>query len=108
MNKTFKNIIQYTLFFGVGTGILWWLYTSQNTAFQAQLSLENKTPYPLYIKLINDFKSANFFWLGMTLAAFTFSNYSRAVRWDMLMTPLGFTPKTSNSFFAESYNFCVV
>ena len=105
MKKTFFTILRYVLFFGVGSGILWWLYTSQNTAFQAQLRLENKTPYPLYQKLFNDFKSANFFWLGMTLAAFTLSNYSRAKRWNMLMTPLGFTPKMSNSFFAVNISY---
>ncbi len=105
MKKTLFTILRYALFFGAGTGILLWLYTAQNTAFQAQLRLENKMPYPLYQKLFNDFKSANFFWLGMTLAAFTFSNYSRAKRWNMLMTPLGFTPKMSNSFFAVNISY---
>ncbi len=105
VKKTLLTILRYTLFFGVGSGILWWLYISQNTAFQAQLRLENKTPYPLYQKLINDFRSANFFWLAMTLAAFTFSNFSRAKRWNMLITPLGFTPKTSNSFFAVNISY---
>ncbi len=105
VKKTLLTILRYTLFFGVGSGILWWLYISQNTAFQAQLRLENKTPYPLYQKLINDFRSANFFWLMMTLAAFTFSNFSRAKRWNMLITPLGFTPKTSNSFFAVNISY---
>lgn len=105
MKKTLSTIFQYALFFGVGSAILWWLYTTQNTAFQAQLKLENKQPYPFYIKLFNDFKSANFFWLMMTLLAFSFSNYSRAVRWNMLMTPLGFTPSTLNSFFAVNISY---
>ena len=51
-------------------------------------------------KLKNDFFSANGFWVTMALLCFTLSNFSRAIRWNLLLNPLGYQPKLSNSFFA--------
>jgi glycosyltransferase 2 family protein len=82
-----------------------WLYNSQNAAFQEGLRLKGQTPYPLSTKLFNDFLSVKIIWLVMTLLAFSFSNYSRAVRWNMLMRPLGYHPKDYNSFFAVNISY---
>ncbi|MCB0545892.1 MAG: flippase-like domain-containing protein, partial [Saprospiraceae bacterium] len=49
-------------------------------------------------KVLNDFASANYFWIFLTLLAFTFSNLSRAIRWNMLLRPLGYKPRLSNAF----------
>ncbi len=100
-----RNILKYALFFGVGSAIMVWLYSSQNNAFQSQLKLEGKVAYPLYEKIIADFKSIRIAWLLLVFAAFTQSNYSRAVRWRMLMEPLGFVPKTLNCFYAVNVTY---
>lgn len=100
-----RNILKYALFFGVGSAIMVWLYSSQNNAFQSQLKLEGKVAYPLYEKIIADFKSIRIAWLLLIFAAFTQSNYSRAVRWRMLMEPLGFVPKTLNCFYAVNVTY---
>lgn len=100
-----RSIFKYALFFGVGSAIMIWLYSSQNNAFQSQLKLEGKVAYPLYQKIIADFKSIHVAWLLLVFAAFTQSNYSRAVRWRMLMEPLGFVPKTLNCFYAVNVTY---
>lgn len=105
MKKILNNILKFALFAGVGVVIMWWFYKNQNTAFQEQLRLEGKQPYPLINKIIDDFKSVNLFWIGMTLLAFSISNWSRAVRWNMLIYPLGHHPKTLNSFFAVNISY---
>lgn len=105
MKKTLLNILKFSLFLAIGVAILWWFYNNQNTAFQAQLVLEGKQPYPLIDKLIQDFRSVNLFWVAMTLLAFSISNYSRAVRWNMLIKPLGHKPKDLNSFFAVNISY---
>ncbi len=105
MKELVKKIFKYALFFGVGTAIMVWLYNSQNNAFQAQLKLEGKAAYPLFQKIIADFKSINLAWLLLVFAAFTQSNISRAIRWRMLMEPLGFKPKTRNCFYAVNVTY---
>ncbi len=82
-----------------------WLYNSQNAAFQEQLRLDGKPPRPFINKLIDDFRSVNVFWIFMTLVTFSISNWSRAIRWNMLIRPLGYQPKTLNSFFAVNISY---
>ena len=90
---------------GIGIAIMVWLYNSQNDAFQEQLRLDGKPPRPFINKLIDDFRSVNVLWIGMTLLAFSISNWSRAIRWNMLIHPLGYQPKTLNAFFAVNISY---
>jgi glycosyltransferase 2 family protein len=105
MKKSVVQVLKFSLFLGIGLAIMIWLYNGQNTAFQEQLRLDNKQPYPLIHKIWDDFKSVNLFWIGMTLLAFSISNWSRALRWNMLIEPLGHQPKTINSFFAVNISY---
>ena len=105
LKKIILNILKFSLFLGVGVAIMAWFYRGQNAAFQEELRLHNVEPYPLINKLINDFRSANLFWIAATLVAFSISNWSRAIRWNMLIQPLGYRPKTSNAFFAVNISY---
>lgn len=105
MKKHLISILKYSLFLGIGIAIMVWLYNSQNDAFQEQLRLDGKPPRPFINKLIDDFRSVNVFWIGMTLLAFSISNWSRAIRWNMLIHPLGYQPKTLNAFFAVNISY---
>jgi glycosyltransferase 2 family protein len=105
VKKILINILKFLGFLSIGIAIMAWLYNSQNAAFQEGLRLKGQTPYPLSTKLFNDFLSVKIFWLVMTLLAFSFSNYSRAVRWNMLMRPLGYRPSDLNSFFAVNISY---
>ncbi|MFK7809293.1 MAG: YbhN family protein, partial [Saprospiraceae bacterium] len=100
MNKTLSNILKFLVFLGVGVTILYLLYQNQDAAYRAQCELDgiSEDQCSLMQKLIDDFKSTNYFWILMVLLAFTISNISRAIRWNMLIRPLGYMPKLVNSF----------
>ncbi len=105
MNKSVSQFLKFSLFLGIGLAIMTWLYNGQNTAFQEQLRLDGRQSYPLIRKIFDDFRSVNLFWIGTTLLAFSISNWSRALRWNMLIEPLGHQPKTLNSFFAVNISY---
>ncbi len=105
MKKSVGQFLKFSLALGIGLAIMTWLYNGQNAAFQEQLRLDGKQPYPLIRKILDDFKSVNLFWIGTTLLAFSISNWSRAIRWNMLIEPLGHQPKTLNSFFAVNISY---
>jgi glycosyltransferase 2 family protein len=105
VNQNLKKALQFLLFLSIGVAILLWFYNAQNDAYQAQLRLENKPALPLWAKLWADFQTVKPGWVLLTLACFTFSNYSRAVRWNMLIRPLGYEPKVWNAFFAVNISY---
>lgn len=85
MNKRLVSALQYLLVFGLGFFLIWWqlrsLNAEQEKAFRTALKHAN---YWLIIPIVL-----------MTIAA----HLSRAIRWKILMEPLEFYPKTSNTFF---------
>ncbi|MBC6994207.1 lysylphosphatidylglycerol synthase transmembrane domain-containing protein [Neolewinella lacunae] len=100
MNRSLANALKFLLFIGVGFGILYFMYRSQQAAYLAQCQLEG-TPEDecrLLDKLVADFRGARVFWLLMTLVAFSLSNLSRAIRWNMLLRTFGKTPRLINAF----------
>jgi glycosyltransferase 2 family protein len=99
MSPTIKKILQFFFFLGIGSFILWMVYKSQNTAFQEQCRLDGvpTDKCSLLDKLITDFSSVNLWWILAVLGAFTLSNLFRAARWQMLLAPMGYQAKLSNS-----------
>ncbi|MCX8211607.1 MAG: lysylphosphatidylglycerol synthase transmembrane domain-containing protein [Lewinella sp.] len=100
MNKNLANALKFLLFIGVGFGILFLMYRSQQTAYLEQCKLDG-TPADqcsLLGKLVADFKSANPLWLIMTLVAFSVSNLSRGLRWNMMLRTFGNKPRLINAF----------
>ena len=102
MNKTLKSILQFLIFFGVGFSILFFLYKRNNAAYQDQCKLDGipLDECSLFEKIVTDFQEADFFWLGMVIVVYLLSNVSRALRWKMLLKPLGYNIKFWNSFHA--------
>ena len=100
MNKQLANALKFLLFVGVGFGILFLMYRSQQAAYLLQCRLDGVPDgqCSLLDKLAADFRSANAFWLLMTLICFCVSNLSRALRWNMMLRVFGSTPKLSNAF----------
>ncbi|NJC27197.1 lysylphosphatidylglycerol synthase transmembrane domain-containing protein [Neolewinella antarctica] len=100
MNKQLANVLKFLLFIGVGFGILFLLYRSQQAAYLLQCQ-EDGIPADqcsLLDKLAADFRSVNAWWLLMTLIAFCVSNLSRALRWNMMLRVFGSKPSLSNAF----------
>jgi len=97
-----KNFIQFVLFLGVGLGILYFVFRKQEAAYQEQCALDGipTADCSLLDKVVTDFSSSNFYWLGLVVLLFVISNFSRAARWKMLLKPLGYTPRYINLLFS--------
>lgn len=96
-----KNLLRFTLYIGTGLGILYLVYNKQNKAYQAKCMLDGLSVEDCQLtdKIIADFGIVDWRWILVVLLLFMLSNISRAVRWRMLLQPLGIQPKFYNTFF---------
>ncbi|MBN2518921.1 MAG: flippase-like domain-containing protein [Bacteroidales bacterium] len=83
MKKKIINTIKYLLFLAVGIFLFWLVYKD------LKLDL-----------LKEELKNINYWWIILSVLIGLLSHYSRALRWNMLIHPLGYKPKTMNSFMA--------
>ena len=86
MKKKLFSILKYGIFIALGVSLVWIAI--------AQLSPEERENS--YKAIVN----ANYFWVVISMAAGIVAHWSRAVRWRMLMEPLGHRPTVTNVFFA--------
>lgn len=107
MKQVLINILKVLLFAGIGFAILYYVYHNQATAYQEECALKNipAEDCSLIDKVINDFRTANYFWILLVLVMFMTSNISRAIRWRMLIRPLGSEPKLANCFQAVMFGY---
>lgn len=125
--RQFRNFLQFLLFLGLGSVILFLVFRSQNEAYLNDCCLQSNPAweaiadeaerasliadcrasgfpeenYPsLLDKLIADFGRVNYFWIAMVLLAFVISNISRTFKWKMLLEPMGYRPKFLNGFLS--------
>lgn len=52
------------------------------------------------LSIKNSFKTANYWWVGLSLVSGVLSHISRAYRWQFLLEPLGYKPRLANSIMA--------
>ena len=50
--------------------------------------------------IYNSFLTANYWWLLLSIFFGIISHYSRAIRWKILLEPMGYKPSTRNTFMA--------
>lgn len=81
-----KAVVQYVIVLGLGIGLIWY-----NSTRLPPQQLE-------YLK--SAWSLARYEYLIPVLGALLLSHYSRALRWMMLMKPLGYTPSKINTYFA--------
>lgn len=100
MKDVLLNILKFLLFLSIGLVILYLVYERQNTAYQEDCVIKGipDAECSLIYKVVSDFGRVNYFWIALVLLAFTISNISRAIRWKMLIRPLGYEVRTINSF----------
>lgn len=100
MKATLINLLKFLLFLGIGLVILYLVYQNQNTAYQADCEIKGipASECSLINKVVQDFGRVNYFWIFLVLLAFTVSNISRAIRWQMLIKPLGYRVRLINAF----------
>ncbi len=80
MNKKIYSIIKYAVLLGVGAGLLFLAFKKVNI---------NET--------IDKIKNADLFWVMLSVIASLIAFFSRAIRWNLLIHPLGYTPKVMNT-----------
>ncbi len=83
MNKKTKKTLFIVLPIALGVFLIW--------NFLSRISPKDK------IDIINSFKSANYWWVLLSLFFGILSHLSRAYRWQFLLEPLGYKPKFANS-----------
>ena len=82
MNKSTKSIIQFIVLLGVGILLVWLSFRSVWTEKE---------------KIADSFKTANYFWVGISVLISFFSHFLRAYRWNYLLKPAGYSVKPANS-----------
>ena len=86
MSKRYLTILQYIFFFSLGVFLVWWSVKDLTNDDKSQIKEALRTArYLLFIPV---------------LVILFLSHYIRAVRWKLLIEPLGHNPKVTNTFFA--------
>lgn len=86
MKKKILNILKYLMFLGLGVFLVWW-------------SL-HQIPAEKWKDFQTAFSTANYLLLVPVFFILVGSHILRAVRWRMLISPMGYTPTLANTFFA--------
>ena len=83
MNSNVKRFLTRFLPLIFGVGLVWYLFTI----------IPPKT-------LLEYFKNANYWWIGLGLLFGILSHLSRAYRWKFMLEPMGYNPRFINSVLA--------
>ncbi|MDB5247610.1 MAG: hypothetical protein JWQ40_2004 [Segetibacter sp.] len=86
MKKKILNILKYVSFLGLGVFLVWW-------------SLQ-QIPADKWKDFRAAFSTAKYGLLIPVFFILIFSHVLRALRWKMLMLPMGYSPSLTNTFFA--------
>jgi len=86
MNKRLLSIIKYLFFFGLGLFLVWW-------------SL-HQIPDAEWNKFKEALATAHYWLILPVFLILTTSHIVRALRWRLLMEPMGYFPSFPNTFFA--------
>jgi glycosyltransferase 2 family protein len=86
MRKIIINVFQYVFFFGLGIFLIW--YTTRHLTPEEISMMKSSLKNTHYLLVL----PAMLFLLA--------AHYSRALRWKILMEPMGFQPSSTNTFIA--------
>lgn len=85
MSKSTKSIIQFIVLFSIGVLLVWLSFRSVWTEKE---------------KILESFKTANYFWVGISILIALLSHFLRAFRWKYLLKPAGYSVKPVNALGA--------
>jgi hypothetical protein len=86
LKKNFSSVLKILFFLAIGVFFIW--------LFLRQLSPEQKS------EIWHSFITANYSWVFLSIIIGILSHVVRAYRWRILMEPMGYHPKISNTLFA--------
>ena len=83
MKEKLLTGVKFLVFLTISCILFWWVYKDQNPD-----------------EIINALKNIDYFWIWLSMLFGLLSHFSRAMRWNLLIEPLGYRPKVLNTFFA--------
>jgi glycosyltransferase 2 family protein len=86
MNKKLLSVLQYILFLGLSIFLVWW----------SVKDISDKG----WDDIKNAFRNANYLLIIPVMITLLLSHFSRALRWKILMEPLGYKPRVFNTYMA--------
>ena len=86
MKRKLRSLLQYIFFLGFGVFLVWW----------SLRKIDNND----WADIKQSFENANYWLVVPVIFTLLLSHLSRAVRWKILMEPLGYKPKLSNTYMA--------
>lgn len=86
MKKKLFSVLKYIFFLGIGVFLTWW-------------QISKMTPLQK-IQFKESLLHAHYIYILPVFVITIFSHISRAVRWKILIEPMGYEPKTSNTFYS--------
>ena len=86
MKKRLRTILRYLFFLSLGLFLVWW----------SVKDLDQEQRNEIRVALRN----ARYYLVGPVFIILLLSHYVRALRWRLLMQPLGYSPDKLNTFFA--------
>lgn len=86
MKKNLLSVFKYIFFLGIGIFLTWW-------------QLSKMTPLQK-VQFKESLLHAHYIYLIPVFIVTIFGHISRAVRWKILIEPMGYEPKTANTFYA--------
>lgn len=88
--KNFTGVLRFLLLLSVGVALFWLAFRNLNLS-----------------KMVEEFKSAHYIFIFIALGVGLFSHFLRALRWNLLIRPLGFKVPAKNSFIAVLIGYMV-
>lgn len=86
MKKKFVSVIKYSIFLGIGIFLVWWQFSKMTPVQRVQFE--------------ESLRNANYYYIiPITIFALA-SHLSRAMRWKILIEPMGYHPSTANTFYS--------
>ncbi|MEO9023225.1 MAG: lysylphosphatidylglycerol synthase transmembrane domain-containing protein [Ginsengibacter sp.] len=86
MKKKIFSVLQYILFLGIGIFLTWWQLSKMTSVEKIQFKES----------LLN----AQYIYLVPVFIVTILGHISRAIRWKILIEPMGYRPSVSNTFYA--------
>jgi uncharacterized protein (TIRG00374 family) len=86
MQKKILSVLKYIFFIGLGFFLVWWQFSKMTDVQIAQFG--------------ESLKHANYWLLVPIIILALLSHISRAIRWKILLEPMGYNPSTTKTFYS--------
>ena len=93
MKKRIFTILKYLFFFGIGIFLVWWQFSKMTAVEKDQFA--------------ESLKHAHYWLLIPVIILAISSHISRAIRWKILIEPMGYHPATSTTFYSVMCGYLV-